>query len=159
MYLCTVKRKLIQIGSLLMALYVLFVTLDLNVHFHYCSQDHHLTSSFGDASEHCVHCVGHHHHETEKGSEAAQDLHFEARCCCEDFASEIAFSDAFVFSKEKPQVAFLPVIMMAETFRVMLDDDLSRVGYRFFREKTPYFLTGRLRMIFLSHLKLNPLVY
>lgn len=153
------KKRLLKIGSLWMALYVLFVTLDLNVNFHYCLEDHHVTSSFGDASEHCAHCIGHHHHEAHRTVEEGGVLHFGAKCCCEDFDSEIAFEDAFTFSTSKPLAVYLPVTVMATLSEILFDEDPTPVFRCFFWEKTSYLLTGRLKTIFYSHLKLNPLVF
>ena len=142
-----------------MALYVLFVTLDLNVHFHYCAEDHHFLSSFGDAAEHCDHCVGHCHHALEMTASESELVHFDSKCCCEEFDSEIAFYDAFTFSTEKPLTAYLPVTMMTGVFPLVLDEVPSLSFHRYVKEKKPYLLTGRLKTIFFSHLKLNPLVF
>ena len=142
-----------------MALYVLFVTLDLNVHFHYCLEDHQVTSSFGDASQQCGHCFGHHHHEAHRTVAEGGVLHFEAKCCCEDFDSEIAFEDAFTFSTPTSLTAYLPVTMMTAMRDILFDKDGMPSFRCFFWEKTSYLLTGRLKTIFYSHLKLNPLVF
>ena len=100
----------------MMAVLMLVISMDISVNFHYCSEDHRITSSFGDASELCVHCMGHHHphgnhlweghgnhpedaHGNPLGGfqeslEGVDDeLHFSARCCCEDFEQEICLTE------------------------------------------------------------------
>lgn len=145
-----------------MALYVLFVAHGLNVNFHLCTEDHHVMSSFGDASELCVHCMGHHHHEHLDAQEFEEHLrvvHFGAKCCCEDFDSEIGFTDAFTFSTEKPQMVYLPFTALETLFHAVLDEKLVPFFQYHTQEKIPYLLTGRLKTIFFSSLKLNPLVF
>lgn len=154
------KRKMLQIGSLLMAFYVLFVAHGLNVNFHFCTENHHVTSSFGDASRLCEHCMGHHHHEQMDSHEFEEHLktvHFGAKCCCEDYVSEIGFTDNYTFSTEKPLMVFLPSTAMTEAFHLVLEKTQASFS-RFFTEKMiSYLLTGRLKTIFFSNLKLNPL--
>lgn len=144
-----------------MALYVLFVAHGLSVNFHLCAEDHHLIGSFGDASQLCVHCMGHHHHhmDAHEFEEHLLVTHFDAKCCCEDFDSEIGFTDNFTFSPEKSLTVFLPVKVLAQTVADMLDEDPLTVFRCFTLLKTPYLLTGRLKTIFFSSLKLNPLVF
>lgn len=160
-YFCPVKKSLLQIGSLLMAFQVLLVTLGLNVNFHLCTEDHHLMSSFGDASRLCEHCLGHHHHHhlDEQEFEAHLEvLHFGAKCCCEDYDSEIGLTDEYTFSSEKSLMINLVSTPLTDWLQMTLDEGPSLELPRFIHEKIPYLLTGRLRTIFFSHLKLNPLV-
>ena len=49
------KKQILQIGSLLMALTVLFVSIGWDVKYHYCTEDHHLASSFVDATDTLCH--------------------------------------------------------------------------------------------------------
>ena len=145
-----------------MALQILFVSLGMSVNFHYCSEDRHLIGSFGDASELCEHCLHHHHHahmDMEAFEEHLAMMHFGAKCCCEDFNSEIGFSDQYTFSTEKALMVFLPVTLLTEAFHVVLNDNLTPSFRCFTHEKIPYLLTGRLKTIFFSRLKLNPLVF
>lgn len=142
-----------------MALYVLFVAHDLNVNFHLCAENHRVMSSFGDASRLCEHCLGHHHHDVVKIGEGNEALHFEAKCCCEDYDSEISFVDAFTFSTEKPLLIFSSNILFFNVSCNSLDEELSFVPRFFTLEKIPYLLTGRLRTLFFSHLKLDPFVF
>ena len=156
------KRKMLEIGALFLALQILFVSLGMNVNFHYCSEDHHLMGSFGDASELCEHCLHHHHHAHMNEQEFEEHLavvHFGAKCCCEDFNSEIGFADQYTFSTEKPLMVFLPFSVLTEAFHVVLNDNLAHVFRCFPREIIPYLFTGRLKTIFFSSLKLNPLVF
>lgn len=145
-----------------MALYVLFVAHGMNVNFHLCTEDHQLTSSFGDASLLCEHCLGHHHQE--HGDEQAcetnpQPLHYGSKCCCEDYESEIGFTDDYTFSSEKILTTCPVSTPLAEGLQQLTDNGLVFDFHRFVHEKIPYLLTGRLRAIFFSHLKLNPQVF
>ena len=144
-----------------MAFYVLFVAHGLTVNFHFCTEDHHLLSSFGDASVQCVHCLGHHHGHLEDAEfeEHLTVSHFDSKCCCEDFEKEIAFTEGFTFSTEKPLMVFLPSMVLAEAFHLVLEKAQAPVSRFFTKEKIPYLLTGRLRTVFFSQLKLNPLVF
>ena len=127
-----------------------------------CAEGHHLIGSFGDASELCEHCMDHHHHEhmeAHEFEEHLKEVHFGAKCCCEDFDSEVGFTDNFTFSFEKSLTVFLPF-----TFLVLSVNDLTEVNpvavfKTFSQPKIPYLLTGRLKTIFFSSLKLNPLVF
>lgn len=86
-------------------------------------------------------------------------IHFGAKCCCEDFDSEIGFTEKFTFSTEKSLMVFLPFTMLTSAFHVVSDDNLAPVLRFFTKEIIPYILTGRLKTIFFSSLKLNPLVF
>lgn len=154
------KRKILKIGSLSMAFYMLFIVLGLNVHCHLCNENHHLMTSFGDASMLCEHCIGHHHdHEQIPGSEEnVVEKHFSDKCCCEDFGSDIVLSDVFTLSMEKYATVFLPITELTTMFQFALQMDLTPVFMFFSHEKIPYLLTGHLKTIFFSNLKLNPLV-
>lgn len=153
---------MLQIGTVLMALQILFVTLGISVSFHYCLEDHHMMSSFGEASKLCEHCLHHHHHahlEASEFEEPQEVVHFGAKCCCEDFESEIVLMDHYTFSPEKSLTVFLPFTLLSEAFHSILDDELDSAFHFFTQEKIPYLLTGRLKTIFFSSLKLNPLVF
>ena len=144
-----------------MALHILFISLDMSVNFHFCLEDHHLSVSFGDASRFCSHCVGHHHgHEAthEHDDDDAAPLHFSAKCCCEDFESEIHFAEDYTFSTEKQLEQSLPIIIVPDVCRLVVDEEIKLVSHCFTHEKIPYLLTGRLRTIFFSNLKINPLI-
>lgn len=153
---------MLKIGAFIMALHILFVSMGMSVNFHYCSENHHLTGSFGDASEHCEHCLHHHHHgymDAKAFEEHLSVMHFGAKCCCEDFESEIGFTDHFTFSTEKHLTVFLPLALLTEAFHSVLNDEDNTAFHFFTQEKIPYLLTGRLKTIFFSSLKLNPLVF
>lgn len=153
---------MLQIGTVLMALQILFVSLGISVNFHYCLEDHHLMSSFGEASELCEHCLHHHHHAHMEAAEFEEHqavVHFSAKCCCEDFESEIVLTDHYTFSPEKDLTVFLPFTLLSEAFLSVLNDELDSTLHFFTQEKIPYLLTGRLKTIFFSSLKLNPLVF
>ncbi len=145
-----------------MALYVLFVAHGLSVNFHLCVDDHHVISSFGDASNLCEHCMGHHHHEhldTEAFEAHDQEVHFGAKCCCEDFDSEIGFTDNFTFSTEKNLCVFLPFTMLTQAANDLFEEKPTTVFRVFDQPKIPYLLTGRLKTIFFSSLRINPLAF
>ena len=97
------KKRLLQIGSFLMALAVLFVSVGWDVKFHYCTEDHQLSGSFGAVVDHCLHCLDHEHEHEETDAHLWQldGLQFNAKCCCDDFDSKIQFTDNFVFSPDK----------------------------------------------------------
>ena len=155
------KRKILQIGCVLMAIYVLFIAHGLNINFHLCNENHHLMTSFGDASLLCEHCLGHHHDHMHANEfeDHLQERHFDAKCCCQDFEGEIGFTDQFTFSPEKSLVVFLPSTLLISTYQIVLEEKLSPVSHLFTRWNIPYLLSGRLKTIFFSHLKLNPLVF
>lgn len=157
------KKHLLQIGSLLMALYVLFLAHGFCVNFHFCSENHHVMSSFGDAALLCSHCMGHHHHHEHPSANEVETplktMHFEEKCCCEDYNSEIGHTDDYTLSTEKP----LMVCLVSTSLTHLCQQVLHALGIEesrgFAFEKIPYLLTGRLRTLFFLHLKLNPLVF
>lgn len=151
---------MLQIGTVLLALQILFVSLGISVNFHYCLEDHHLMSSFGEASELCEHCLHHHAHmEASEFEEHQKEVHFGAKCCCEDFESEIVLTDHYTFTPEKDLTVFLPFTLLSEAFHSVLNDVFDSAFHFFTQKKIPYLLTGRLKTIFFSNLKLNPLVF
>jgi len=156
------RRVILQIGSVLMALYVLLVAHGLSVNFHFCAEDHHVISSFGDASELCEHCMGHHHHghiDAQEHEENLKETHFEAKCCCEDYNNKVGFTDNYTFSPEKTLVVYLPFTLLTQSVDNGIDENPVTVFTSLDRLKIPYLLTGRLKTIFFSNLKLNPLVF
>ena len=154
------KKQLLQIGSLVMAFVVLFVSMGWDVKFHYCTEDHHLSGSFGaTAAESCLHCCDH-EHEHEGCHEAQHDaLHFEKKCCCEDFDSLIQFADNYVFSTEKHlDIHFHPIAIAGSTIMDLLPTE-QRVFSGLSARKIPNWRIGRIGLIFFSQLKLNPLAF
>lgn len=157
-YFCGMKSCLMKIGSLLMALMVLFVSVGWNVNFHYCTEDEHVMSSFGDASQLCEHCH-HHHHDHMNVAEFAEHnkvVHFGAKCCCEDFYSPIRFSDNFTFSPIKHLVVFFQVVALLSPELSVLENIDSQQFIDFSPRKIPIFQSARRTLIFFSQLKLNP---
>ena len=153
------KKRSLQIGSFLMALAVLFVSVGWHVKFHYCTEDHRMTGSFGDAAAECVHCLGHHHEHEAEAVLPHDVIQFNEKCCCDDFDSEIQFTDNYVFSLNKhlivsPQSFVLPHFDFTE-----LCTQESTVFSNHSPRKTLLFLSGRARLVCFSHLKLNPLVF
>lgn len=144
-----------------MALMVLFVSVGWNVNFHYCTEDHHLMSSFGDASRFCEHCQNHHHHSHMDAAEFEEHnkvLHFGEKCCCEDFNSPIRFSDNYTFSPVKHLVFFLQTAMVLFPDFSLFEDLDGQCLIDFSPRKIPIFETARQTLIYFSQLKLNPLV-
>ena len=152
------KKRVLQIGSLVMAFVVLFVSMGWDVKFHYCTEDHHLTSSFVDAAVSCPHCHSHEHeHETRFVHQ--HGLQFNAKCCCEDFESLIQFSDNFVFSPDKHlDIHFQPFVFAHLDIQELLPK-AQQVLHQFTTRKIPSFLSPRDRLVFFSALRLNPLVF
>lgn len=155
------KKRLLQIGSLLMAFVVLFISVGWDVKFHYCTEDHQLTGSFGPAADYCLHCLDHEHEHEETDAHLWQHdaLQFNAKCCCEDFDSKIQFTDNFVFSPEKQLVISLQSFVLPRLNLSELCDQVNVVFNNHSQRKTLKFLSGQERIVFFSSLKLNPLVF
>ena len=153
------KKRILQIGSLLTVFVVLFVSVGWDVKFHYCTEDHHIMSSFSDAAAECVHCMGHHHdHEMEAAS--PQDVvQFNAKCCCEDFDSKIQFTDNYVFSPDKHLIVNLQSFILPHLDLTEICAQVSTVFNNHSPRKTLKFLSGRERIVYFSTLRLNPLVF
>ena len=152
------KKQLLQIGSLVMAFVVLFVSMGWDVKFHYCTEDHHLSGSFVDAAESCFHCLEHEHeHEAHFMHQDAVQLN--AKCCCEDFDSKIQFTDNFVFSPDKHLVVDLQSFVLPHLDLTELCTNVCTVINNHSPRKTLKFLSGRERTVFFSSLRINPLVF
>lgn len=153
------KKGLLRISAILMALVVLFVSVGWDVKFHYCTIDHELTGSFNDAAKHCAHCAGHHHHEKPAPSTYGEVMHFQSKCCCDDFDQLIQFSDNYVNSSE------IHVDSRMITSVLVLFDfqdpslHLEQTFQHFTPRTIPVFSSCKKMLIFLSSLKLNPLVF
>ena len=144
-----------------MALAVLLVSVGWDVKFHYCTEDHHIKGSFGDAAAACVHCMGHHHeHEHEAEAVLPHDVvQFNAKCCCDDFDSKIQFADNYVFSPDKHLVVSLQSFVLPHLDLTEICAQTSTAFRNHSPRKTLKFLSGRERTVFFSSLKLNPLVF
>ena len=154
------KKRILPIGSLMMAIVVLFVSMGWDVKFHYCTEDHHLTGSFVDAAESCIHCMGHEHkHEHEAHFMHQDEVQFNARCCCEDFDSLIQFTDNFVFSPDKHlDIQFYPFVFVHHDIQELMPK-AQQVLHLFTARKIPHFYSARELLVFFSALRLNPLVF
>ena len=152
------KKRLLRIGSFLLALVVLFVSVGWDVKFHYCTAEHHLSGSFGEAAESCLHC---HDHEHQHEAHFAQqhETQFNAKCCCEDFDSKIQFTDNYVFSPDKHLIVCLQSFHLPHLDLTELCAQVSTVFRQHSQRTTLKFLSGRERIVFFSSLKLNPLVF
>ena len=142
-----------------MAFVVLFVSVGWDVKFHYCTEDHHIMGRFGDASAECVHCLGHHHEHEAAATSLYEVLHFDAKCCCNDFDSKIQFTDNFVFSADKHLLVSLQSFILPYLDLSQLCDQVKVVFNNHSQRKTLKFLSGQERIVFFSSLKLNPLVF
>lgn len=152
------KKRLLQISSLLMTLVVLFVSVGWDVKFHYCTEDHHLSSSFIDTAESCIHCLSH-EHEHEAHAVMQHGMQFNAKCCCEDFDSKIQFTDNYVFSADKHLLISLQSFILPHLDLSKLCDQVKVVFNNHSQRKTLKFLSGQERIVFFSALRLNPLVF
>ena len=135
-----------------MTLVVLFVSMGWDVKFHYCTEEHQMTKE-----ELCLHCCDHEH----DGFNAMQAdvLHYESKCCCDDFDSKIQFTDNFVFSSERHlDVHFQPIDLIRFTI-LDISPIVQQVFSRFSALKIPNLHIGKIGLIFFSQLKLNPLVF
>ena len=154
------KKRLLQIGSFLMAFVVLFVSVGWDVKFHYCTKDHRITGSFVDAAAECLHCVGHHHEHEGAPTDLSHNLvHYDAKCCCDAFDSKIQFTDNYVFSPDKHLLVSLQSFILPHFDLSQLCDLVSVVFNNHSPRKTLKFLSGQERIVFFSSLKLNPLVF
>ena len=155
------KKRLLQIGSFLMALAVLFVSVGWDVKFHYCTEDHQLSGSFGAVVDHCLHCLDHEHEHEETEAHLCQHdaLQFNAKCCCDDFDSKIQFTDNFVFSPDKHLIISLQSFILPFLDLTDLCNQVCGAFNNFSLKKTLKFLSGRERIVYFSSLKLNPLVF
>lgn len=152
------KKRILQIGSYVMALVVLFVSMGWDVRFHYCNEEHHLSGGFGEVAESCQHCLNHEHeHETHFAQQ--HGIQINAKCCCEDFDSIIQFSDSFVFSHEQHlNVHFQPFAFVHFDLQRLIPK-AQRAWHGFTARKLPCFFSARERLVFFSALRLNPLVF
>ena len=144
-----------------MALAVLFVSVGWDVKFHYCTEDHQLTGSFGAVVDHCLHCLDHEHEheETEAHLWQLDGLQFNAKCCCDDFDSKIQFIDNFVFSPDKQlNISLQSFVLPHLDLNGVLVQVRQIFGNHSLR-KTFKFLSGQERIVFFSSLKINPLVF
>lgn len=153
------KKRLLQIGSFLMAFVVLFISIGWDVKFHYCTEDHHMMGSFGDAASDCVHCLGHHHEHEMESLLSHNVVQFNAKCCCDDFDSKIQFTDNFVFSPDKHLIVSLQSFVLPYFDLTDMCEQVNVVFNNFSLKKTLKFLSGQERIVFFSSLKLNPLVF
>ena len=155
------KKWLLQIRSFLMAFAVLFVSVGWDVKFHYCTEDHQLTGSFGAVVDHCLHCLDHEyeHEENEAYLWQLDGLQFNAKCCCDDFDSKIQFTDNFVFSPDKHLIISIQSFILPFLDLTDLCNQVSGAFNKFSLKKTLKFLSGRERIVYFSSLKLNPLVF
>ena len=153
------KKQILQIGSLLMAIAVLFVSVGWDVKFHYCTEEHHMTGSLGNASDDCMHCWGHHHEHEMEVALPHDVMQFNAKCCCDDFDSKIQFTDNFVFSFEKHLIVSLQSFILPHLDLSEICAQVSNFFSNLSSRKTLKFLSGRERIVFFSSLKLNPLVF
>ena len=152
------KKRILQIGSLMMVFVMLFVSMGWDVKFHYCTEDHHLSGSFIDAAESCHHSMGH-EHEHEAHFMHQDVVQFNAKCCCEDFDSVIQFTDNFVFSPEKHlEIQIQPFVFVHHDLLELLPKT-QQVLYHFTARKIPHFFSARELLVFFSALRLNPLVF
>lgn len=140
-----------------MALLVLFVSMGWNINSHYCTEDNHLLSSFGDASLLCEHCHHHtpHHHD-EVCFHEQQETHFDTKCCCEDFENTIQFTDNYTFSSDKNQCNLLCTAIIHPLRLSGASLDIHPFSQQFSAKEIPLFTSGRQMVIFFSNLKLNP---
>ena len=155
------KKWLLQIGSFLMAFAVLFVSVGWDVKFHYCTEDHQLSGSFGAVVDYCLHCLDHEHEheETEAHLWQLDGLQFNAKCCCDDFDSKIQFTDNFVFSPDKQlNISLQSFVLPHLDLNGVLVQVRQIFGNHSLR-KTFKFLSGQERIVFFSSLKINPLVF
>lgn len=145
----------------MMALLVLFVSLGLNVNFHFCTTDGCLFGSFGDASHLCEHCRNHHHNHMNvvEFQEHLKTIHFDAKCCCDDFDSRIQFTGNYNISSEKHLSVFFTAVLLPYIEASSTLTTESLILKIFSRQKIPFSASGKQKIIFFSSLKLDPLIF
>jgi len=151
------KKRLLQFGSLLIALVVLFVTIGWDVCFHYCTMNQTLTSHIGINTSVHAKCSGHDEC-TEETHENHQAVHFDKKSCCDDFDNKIQFTDSFTFSSLKQQITHFQPITLVHLDMQRLVSELNQVNDGFKIWKIPFLPKGKAWLFFISNLKLNPLV-
>ena len=137
---------------------MLFVSVGWDVRFHYCTEEHHLSGSFGMAAESCLHCLEH-EHEHEAHFAQPREIQFNAKCCCEEFESKIQFTDNYVFSPEKHLIVSLQSFILPHLDLTEICAQVSTVFNNHSPRKALKFLSGRERIVCFSSLRLNPLVF
>ena len=153
------KKRLLQIGSLLMALAVLFVSFGWDVCFHYCTSSHTMTSHIGMGSPMHAQCFGHAQCSEESHEHHPMATHFDAKGCCDDYDSKIQFTDNFVYSPDKHiDIHFQPIVLTHLNLQEMLPK-VQQAFHHFTTRKIPHFFSARDRLVFFSALRLNPLVF
>ena len=153
-------KVMLKIGSSFLVLVMFFVSMGWNVKFHYCTEDHHLSSSFVNAAESCHHCHGHEHGHEHKAHLTHHDvIQFNSKCCCEDFESQIQFTESFFFSPDKHlDIHFQPLCLVHLDLQELLPK-AQQVFYHFTARKIPLFVSARELLVYFSALRLNPLVF
>lgn len=160
-YLCRVKIRALHIVSVMMAIQILFISTGWTVNFHYCTEDHQLVSSFGNASQFCDHCRDHpHQHMSDtEYHHHLETLHFDSKCCCEDFDSRIQFADDYVFSPEKSFPVFLNAVIVPHLHTRLLVATTQCVSRIRTLWKIPIPSSGRQITILFSNLRLEPSIF
>ena len=153
------KKRLLQIGCFLLALVVLFVSVGWDVCFHYCTSSHTMTSHIGMGLPMHAQCLGHAQCGEESHEHHPTATHFDAKGCCDDFDSKIQFTDKYIFTPKKLQnLHYQPFVFLH--FAVFdLSMKAKQVFGWFAMQKIPLLPFGKLRLVFFSQLKLNPLVF
>lgn len=151
------KKLGLRIGSLLLAVAMLFVSVGWDVCFHYCTSSHTVTSHFSVGSTDHAKCADDCLEDSHLNHPAA--THFDARGCCEDFDSRIQFTDNFTFSPEKQHVFFFHPVAILDFNWSSVSLEVIQVLRQNFSRKRPVFPSGKEMMVFFSCLRLNPLVF
>ena len=153
------KKRLLQIGSLLMAFAVLFVSFGWDVCFHYCTSSHTMTSHIGMGSPMHAQCFGHAQCSEESHEHHPMATHFDAKGCCDDYDSKIQFTDNFVYSPEKQLIISLQYYLLSHLDLNEVLVQVRQIFYNHSPKKVLKFLSGQERIVFFSSLKINPLVF
>ena len=153
------KKIGLKIGSLLLAIMMIFVSMGWDVCFHYCTSSHTVTSSIGVGTPTHAHCpdLSSCHEKSHRNHPAA--AHFDTKGCCEDFDSRIQFTDNFTFSPEKHLTIFFRSVALPVIDKTTISLEAVQVFRQSFSRKRSDFFSGRDRSVFFSCLRLNPLVF
>lgn len=91
--------------------------------------------------------------------EHLKTIHFDAKCCCDDFDSRIQFTGNYNISSEKQLLVFFAAVLLPNIEVSSTLTTESLILKIFSRQKIPFSASGKQKIIFFSSLKLDPLIF
>lgn len=137
---------------------ILFVSQGWNISTHYCSVNHTVTHSFGDASENCQHCTCHHSHHEDASDFARhlQQVHFGKRCCCDDIVKKLSLEEYYISPTLKTWIPFLQGVVTQAYDSTMFEPKVFSGTLANVLLRVPWPRTGMQMLLMFSQLKLDP---